>query len=311
MKEGPDGISSRGNVVKLAAIRGNSQRLDGGAMFGHAPRALWAQWLEPDEDNRVSLQCRALLVEHQGRKILLETGIGSFFAPRLRSRYGVVEPNHVLLDSLQAHGIGHTDVDVVILSHLHFDHAGGLLAPFQEGREPELLFPNARFVVSRIAFERAQAPHLRDKASFIEELPDLLLGSGRLELVEAEQPQLDWLGHAFVFEQTHGHTPGMLHTTLRQNGQEVFFCADLVPGVAWVHLPITMGYDRNAELLVEEKRVVLQRLEQRRSWLFFTHDPAIAMARVARDERGRYRITAELSERDLASALGDETTSDT
>lgn len=295
--------------MKLAAIRGNSQRLDGGAMFGHAPRALWARWLEPDEGNRVPLQCRALLVRHHDKNILLETGIGSFFPPALRARYGVVEPNHVLLDSLRAEGIDHDDVDVVILSHLHFDHAGGLLAPFDEGHEPELLFPNARFVVGRTAFERAQNPHLRDKASFIPELPKLLLESGRLALVEADQTQVPWLGEAFTFEQTHGHTPGMMHTSLRQGSQELFFCADLVPGAAWVHLPITMGYDRHAELLVEEKRAVLQRLKQQGSWLFFTHDPNIAMARVEQDERGRFHVTDPVTDQNLGAAWGESAAS--
>ena len=135
----------------LTSLLGNSQQLDGGAMFGNAPRAVWAGWLAPDAANRVALACRCLLVEEgDGRRILLETGIGAFFEPKLRERYGVVEERHVLLDSLAEAGFSHEDVDVVVLSHLHFDHAGGLLAPWKEGEAPSLLFPNATFVVGVI-----------------------------------------------------------------------------------------------------------------------------------------------------------------
>jgi len=172
--------------MKLWSILGNSQQLDGGAMFGNAPRAMWANWLAPDEQNRIPLACRALLASPlNGKTVLFETGIGAFFEPKLRERYGVVEERHVLIESLRAAGFEHEDIDVVVLSHLHFDHAGGLLAPWQQDRAPELLFPNATFLVSAACWDRARAPHQRDRASFITELPGLLEASGRLELVDS------------------------------------------------------------------------------------------------------------------------------
>lgn len=268
-------------------VLGNSQSLDGGAMFGNAPRALWERWLVPDAQHRISIVCRALLVTVGGRRVLLETGIGAFFNPALKARYGVVEDRHVLLDSLRQRGVSHEDVDVVVLSHLHFDHAGGLLAEYQEGVPHALLFPNAHYVTSRAAFERAQNPHLRDRASFVEGLTDLLERSGRLVLV-GEETQLDLLGPAFSFRQSSGHTPGMLHTLLRGKAASIFFCADLIPGVPWVHLPIAMGYDRFPELLVDEKQRWLSEFEREGTWLYFTHDPSVAMAQVRRDERGRF-----------------------
>src|SRR3982750_950991 len=153
-------------MLNASSVLGNSQRLDGGAMFGNAPRALWRRWATPDEAGRVALACRALLIEDGARRVLFETGIGTFFAPELRERYGVVESEHVLLRSLADLGLSDRDIDVVVLSHLHFDHAGGLLAPFRSGEQPELLFPNAQFLVGKTAFERAQHPHLRDRASY-------------------------------------------------------------------------------------------------------------------------------------------------
>ncbi|MBI3202381.1 MAG: MBL fold metallo-hydrolase [Myxococcales bacterium] len=271
---------------KLWSIEGNSQRLDGGAMFGNAPRAVWERWIAPDAQNRIPLSCRALLiVEPSGRKVLLETGIGAFFAPKLRERFGVEQAEHVLLAELERAGVPHTDIDVVVLSHLHFDHAGGLLAPFAEGSPPALMFPKARFVVGRVAFERACHPHVRDRASFIPELPGLLEASARLELVDSAGS--DVLGPGYRFHYSDGHTPGLLLTELSGDDGPVLFAGDLIPGTAWVHLPITMGYDRNAELLIDEKTRLLSDLTARGGRLFFTHDPAVALARVVvRD--GRY-----------------------
>jgi len=271
----------------ITAIAGNTQRLDGGAMFGNAPRALWTRWAEPDADNRIPLACRAMLIEEQGgRRILFETGIGVFFEPKLRERFGVVEPEHRLLESLEQAGTSHEEIDVVVLSHLHFDHAGGLLRAYVEGAAPELLFPKARFVVSRGAIERARAPHVRDRASFIPELPDLLDQSGRLEVVDGARS--DVLGEDYVLHYSSGHTPGLMLTEVPGDDGPVVFAGDLVPGMAWVHAPITMGYDRFPERLVDEKASLLADLATRRGRLFFTHDPDVAMARVTRDERGRF-----------------------
>lgn len=269
--------------MQLWSIDGNSQKLDGGAMFGNAPKAMWSRWIAPDESNRIPLACRCLLVKDlDGRNVLFETGIGAFFEPALRERYGVVESHHVLLDSLAAAGVSHEDIDVVVLSHLHFDHAGGLLAAWEEGKTPSLLFPHARFLVGASHWQRAMKPHPRDRASFIPQLQQLLLESGRLELVAGDYSQT--LGQAVRFHFSEGHTPGLMLAEFAG----VVFCADLIPGRHWVHLPITMGYDRFPEALIEEKRTFLDDKLTRNVRLFFTHDHACAIARVTRDERGRY-----------------------
>lgn len=275
-------------------VRGNSQRLDGGALFGNAPRAMWSKWHEPDEVGRIDLACRALLIQGAFGNVLLETGIGTFFPPEQRERYGVLETEHVLLASLAALGLGHQDINTVILSHLHFDHAGGLLESYNANRAATLLFPNARYVVGEVAFNRACSPHVRDRASFIPELPSLLQQSGRLTLVAPNQQFVEALGPVFEFSQTNGHTPGMLHTLVKGEQASIYFCADLIPGQAWVRPSISMGYDRFPELLLDEKKAVLDTALNHGHYLYFTHDPSVVMARVTRGGDGKYMLAQSL-----------------
>ncbi|MDR6991476.1 MBL fold metallo-hydrolase [Luteimonas sp. 3794] len=297
--------------MKLWSIQGNTQKLDGGSMFGNAPRAMWTKWATPDDLNRIPLATRGLLATPlNGKTVLFETGIGAFFEPKLRERFGVQEDRHVLLDSLREAGFDHTDIDVVVLSHLHFDHAGGLLASWSEGAAPQLLFPNATFVLSTPHWLRAKRPHARDRASFIPGLCELLEATGRLEFIEgAHAPSL---GDAVRFHYSDGHTPGMMlaeilgpdvHDGAHHGG--VVFCADLVPGLPWVHVPITMGYDRFPELIIDEKQAFLADMAARGVRLFLTHDPDIALVQVVRDDAGRFSAihpTAALAARSLQHA---------
>lgn len=292
-----------GDTVKFSSVMGNRQKLDGGAMFGNAPKALWSRWVETDELNRIDLACRGLLVETANHKILLETGIGAYMAPKFKQRFGVQEDHHVLLDSLKALGVDHEAITVVILSHLHFDHAGGLLSPFQEGTAPTLLFPNADFYVGEGAWERACTPHPRDRASFIPELPGLLVESGRLHKVQAADV-LSFDDLKVHFYESEGHTPGMLLADLRWGDkQRLVFGADLIPGRPWVHLPITMGYDRFPERLIDEKRVLLESLHRENAWLYYTHDAGAAVSKVAFDPEKKKFSASEDREQLVAAAL--------
>lgn len=281
--------------MKLVSIEGNSQRLDGGAMFGNCPRPVWEKWAPPDEKNRITLACRALLVVDEvggkPRRVLLEAGIGVFFEPKMRERFGVQGDRHVLVDSLAAAGVRPEDIDVVVLSHMHFDHAGGLLTAYAPGQAPALVFPNAAYVVSERAWARALEPHARDRASFIPELQGMIEATGRLEVVSGEESVT--LGPRYSFTISEGHTPGLMLTRVESDEGPVTFLGDLVPGVPWVHLPITMGYDRYPELLIDEKKALLERIVAENGWAFFTHDPKVAMARIERETSGKYVARSE------------------
>ena len=278
-------------MKKLYSIMGNSQKLDGGAMFGNAPKAMWQKWVAVDEQNRIDLACRALLVKDGDKNILLEVGIGAFFEPKMKARFGVVESNHVLLSSLKDIGLSHEDIDIVILSHLHFDHIGGLLSEWKEDEEPQLLFPNADFIIGREAWERAFAPHYRDRASFVPHLMEMLKSRERVHLVDGKTHPI--IGDDYHFHISNGHTPGMMLTEINMPAGPVVFCADLIPGVPWVHLPITMGYDRFAELLIDEKDELLSDLLGRNGYLFFTHDSQIAMGKLGKNDKGKYCLVQD------------------
>ena len=300
--------------VLFSSVEGNGQCLDGGAMFGHVPRGLWSRWEKPDQEGRIRLACRALLIETENLKILCETGIGAFFEPKLAERYGVQNAqSHELLKNLNKLGITEEEIDYVILSHLHFDHAGGLLPSYKkicEGKK-DLCFPKARYVVGKRAFERACRPHVRDKASFIPGLTQQLKESGRLTIVEGEnfpggenfpegenfpgrEKPPESLANCMSFVFTEGHTPGQMHILFQDpKGQKIFFASDLIPGKAWAHLPVTMGYDRYPEKLIEEKQNIYEQAERENWTIFFTHDRQTASARIRKTPEGRYETYDE------------------
>lgn len=284
-------MTDQKSQVRITSVEGNRQRLDGGSMFGNAPRPIWQKWIAPDEQGRIPLACRCLLIECNGLKILCETGIGAFFEPKMAERFGVETPDqHRLLENLKALGHAPESIDYVILSHLHFDHAGGLLPTHKEieaGRD-ELVFPRAKFIVGEVAWKRALNPHLRDRASFIPSLTGLLERSGRLILIPKDPLPAELRGQIeFIFSE--GHTPGQMLTLFKGAHHPVFFCADLIPGQAWVHLPITMGYDRYPERLIEEKAELYERAVPEKWWLFYTHDPRCAASHVEKTASGKFQ----------------------
>jgi glyoxylase-like metal-dependent hydrolase (beta-lactamase superfamily II) len=285
--------------MKLYSVEGNTQRLDGGAMFGNAPKTIWSKWVACDSQNRIPLACRSMLLTTDEHTILFEAGIGAYMEPKYRERFGVQENRSLLLENLAKLDVSENDVDYVVLSHLHFDHAGGMVPDWpaiqDDAWQPR--FPQAKYIVGKRHFDHSMNPHPRDRASFVPHLAEKLKASGRLILIDDIHPSLNILNDFLALTFSDGHTPGLMHAVIVGEKETVFFCADLIPGLPWVHLPIVMGYDRFAERLIDEKKPILERAAQENWILFYTHDSEVAGSRISQDEKGAFKP------RDLFTAI--------
>jgi glyoxylase-like metal-dependent hydrolase (beta-lactamase superfamily II) len=251
--------------------------LDGGSMFGSVPKPLWSRLAPPDERNRIRLAMRCLLVEGHGRRILVDDGVGAKFGPKLLDIYRVELGEHTLERSLAAAGLGVEDITDVVLTHLHFDHAGGSTARAGERLGPRL--PRARYHVQRRNLENARRPNLRERASYLPENFEPLMEAGVLTLWEgAQRPWPD-----FELFTADGHTRGQQLVRIAGPEGVLYFVADLIPTAAHVRIPYVMGYDVAAIETMEEKRRLLERASSERAWICLEHDPEIALGRPARD----------------------------
>lgn len=251
-------------------------------MFGHVPKALWQDWMPADDDNCIRLVSRSLLARTRNHTILFEAGIGLCMEPKYQKRYGIEGTEHLLLKNLEQKEIPKEDITDIIFSHLHFDHVGGVLSAWKEGEESELIFPNARYHASEKAWEHAAHPHYRDKASFLPIANKKIELSRRLtKLNGSDILRFDELEVRFF--ESNGHASGMLCSDLRWNNNRLVFAGDLIPATPWIHLPVTSGYDRYPELLSDEKKTLLSSIAEENAWLFYTHDPQVAVSKVQLD----------------------------
>jgi glyoxylase-like metal-dependent hydrolase (beta-lactamase superfamily II) len=254
-------------------------RLDGGAMFGVVPRALWARESPPDEENRVRLNMNCLFVEAGAERIIVETGIGDKWSARHASMYGIARERTLDESLREITGYGADDITIVVNTHLHFDHAGGNTRLDGTGRAVAT-FPNARYFVSREEFEHAESPHERDRASYLAENWRPLRESGRLELKPATYEVVPGL----TMETVAGHSRTMQCVRLERGGRTLFGFADLVPTRAHMPFAWIMGYDLYpVETLEAKKRLLPQ--AAREGWLcLFYHDADAPLCRLVEDE---------------------------
>jgi glyoxylase-like metal-dependent hydrolase (beta-lactamase superfamily II) len=276
---------------RVEVVPGGEFRLDGGAMFGVVPRSLWQRVAPPDGENRVRLNTNCLFVEGAGERVLVETGMGDKWPPRQREMYGVGTGATLGESLFERTGRRPEEVTIVVNTHLHFDHAGGNTTLDAEGRAVPV-FPNARHFVSRAEYEHAEAPHERDRASYLPENWRPLAESGQLEFKEADYEVLPGL----TMETVPGHSRTMQCVRLERGGRTLYGFADLVPTRAHVPLAWVMGYDLYPVETLEAKRRLLP-LAAREGWLcLFYHDPEAPLARVV-EEDGRLRAAGLEDER--------------
>jgi glyoxylase-like metal-dependent hydrolase (beta-lactamase superfamily II) len=246
-------------------------RLDGGAMFGVIPRPMWERVAPPDNRNRILMAMNSLLIRAGGKTIVVETGAGDKWDDKRRDIYAF-EGSPRLPEQLAARGVRPQDVDVVVNTHLHFDHCGWNTRRVDGHAVP--MFPNARYVVQRKELEHAKYPSERDHASYFPENFAPMEASGQWQLLDDDTeiiPGVELL-------RAPGHNADMMCVKLTGGGRSAMFLADLVPTAAHLPTPWIMGFDLYPMQTLENKKKWIARIA-REGWLaIFAHDPAVRAA---------------------------------
>ncbi|MFK0087318.1 MBL fold metallo-hydrolase [Pseudomonas sp. NPDC090755] len=271
---------------RFSILRGQCRQVDGGQAFGTVPQKVWANWLRPDHHNLIELPSSALLVQQEGRNILVLASSDMLLAPLPRTCRC---QNHTpsLLDSLAQAGLTEQDIDLVVLTHLQAQLDPQMQAAVVDGDMPRLLFPRARYLVGEGHWQRAQCPHPRDRKLFVRQILWRLEISGRLDIISGgrnEQLGADWYLHV-----SDGFTPGQLLPEIRTSTGPILFAGDLIPGTHWLALEVSSGFERNPEQVVEEKEQLLDHLVANRGRVVLARDPQVVMAKITRDKKAQYQ----------------------
>jgi glyoxylase-like metal-dependent hydrolase (beta-lactamase superfamily II) len=265
--------------LEILSLSDGTFRLDGGAMFGVIPRTMWSRRTEPDDRHRILMNMRPLLVRARGTTMLIDAGVGDKLGPKPSDIYGFDRArnlDHALADA----GVSASDIDVVLATHLHFDHAGGFTAQRANAVVPR--FPRARYLIRRGEWEDATHPHERNRASYLPENYVPLLDAGVVHFIDEDGDVLPGVS----VRRTGGHT--MHHQIVRfeSAGRTAIFAADLIPTVAHVDLPWIMGYDLYPMDTLSYKRRFIAEAVQGEYVIFFEHDPVVS-AGIIREDAGR------------------------
>ena len=269
--------------------------LDGGAMFGVVPKPLWERLVKPDEKNRILLAMRCVLIESTStnRRYLIDTGIGHKFSEKFQGIYGIDHQHSDLVNSLDYHGFSLSDVTDIILTHLHFDHCGGI-SYLSDDQKLRLTFTDARHWITEGQWETALQPNVREKASFLEENIDPIRQQSKLELIPATHTFEEGLSTIIV----NGHTTGQQLVKIEADGTRLLFAADLIPTASHVPLPWVMGYDMHPVQTLEEKKEILDEWCQPGHYLFLEHDAVNEIITVKQDDR-KFRVARSMKLSDL------------
>ncbi len=278
--------------MNLHVIDTGHFKLDGGAMFGVVPKALWNRHQPADENNRCTWAMRCLLIEAHGRVILIDTGMGNKQDDKFRSHF---EPHGEgdLLASIARAGYTREEITDVVLTHLHFDHCGGAVQKRPNG-DLELTFPNAIHWSEENHWKWATDPNPRERASFLKENILPIKESGMLKFVNDDTEIIPELWFAIA----DGHTHGMLIPHLEIGEETLVFMADLLPSPTHIPLAWVMGYDIDPLQTIREKEAFLAEAADNNFILFYEHDPVIECSRVVQTEKG-FRASDMLSLADI------------
>ncbi len=267
--------------MKLYTIDTGNFKLDGGAMFGVVPKSIWQKINPSDENNMCNWAMRCLLVEDGNRLVLIDNGLGDKQDSKFFSYY-FLNGDATLHNSLRKHGFSEEDITDVFLTHLHFDHCGGSVKWNSKKDGYELAFKNATYWSNENHWQWATKPNAREKASFLKENILPIQESGHLKFLKEDER----LWENFTFRIVSGHTESMMLPVINYHGQQIIYCADLIPSTG--HLPVSyvMAYDTRPLITLEEKSVFLNEALKNNAILFFEHDLNDECCSIVQTERG-------------------------
>jgi len=257
---------------------------DGGVFFGVVPKSLWSRKIQPDELNRIAVAFNCYLVRTGSHNILIETGLGDKRDARARAFMNVPAVTESLPEALTRRGVDPESIDIVINSHLHWDHVGG--NTILHGDRVAPAFPRARYVASRGEWEHAHERHPRDAASYLDSNYDPLVESGQMTLVDGDHEVVPgvWMRRA------PGHNRDMMVITAESRGQTFCFLSDLVPTAAHVQPTWVAAFDLSPIETLDNKMRWLTAAVEGQWWCAFSHDATVAFARIARDPKTQFRV---------------------
>jgi glyoxylase-like metal-dependent hydrolase (beta-lactamase superfamily II) len=267
--------------MKLYSINTGYFKLDGGAMFGVVPKSIWSKLNPPDGNNMCNWAMRCLLIEDEGRLILIDNGIGNKQDEKFFGYY-YLNGNDSLDKSLAKYGFSKNDITDVFLTHLHFDHCGGSIEKAGDKLLPA--FKNATYWSNEKHWEWAIHPNDREKASFLKENILPIKESGQLRFIET----IDGIPFSKNFEVrfVNGHTESMMLPQILYKEKTIIFMADLLPSVAHIPVSYIMAYDTRPLETLKEKKSFLAEAQENDYYLIFEHDPEIESCNLQLTEKG-------------------------
>jgi glyoxylase-like metal-dependent hydrolase (beta-lactamase superfamily II) len=272
--------------LTLTLVNGGNFRLDGGAMHGAVPKTVWSKLVSCDELNRCEYATNCLLVDGPGFRVLIETGNGDKLSAKERRIYGI-DHDQSCEKNLRAIGVEPESITHVIMTHLHFDHAGGTTR--SDGRA---IFSRARHVVQAKEWHDASHPHERNAASYLQENLKPLADAQLIDPVDGERE----IAPGVRVLPTPGHTRGHQSVLLTDgNGHHVVFLGDVVPTSLHVRLPYIMGYDLDVVGTLESKRAIFERALEEKWLLVFGHDHEKRAGYLGLDARGQFTLAEPFS----------------
>ena len=263
---------------ELSIVSDGTYPLDGGAFFGVVPKVMWSRKAPPDERNFITAGLNSLLIRTGKQNILVETGIGNKLPDRMVKVYG--QPAK-LLDNLHAAGVAPDEIDIVINTHLHFDHCGW--NTMRQGDRVVPTFPKAKYYVQEGEWRHAQEQHLRDAISYVSDNYNPLIEAGQMQLLRGDQEIVPGIG-VCVFP---GHTMNMQAVVVTSGGNTACYISDLIPTSAHIDLTWVMAYDLSPIDTIDSKKRYYERALQEKCLTVFTHDDAVPCAYVEKAEAGK------------------------